>query len=180
MQHFVKETIVRLAQAQVEFVVVGGISAVLQGAPIITVDLDVCYRRTPANIAHLVAALAPLQPRPRGFPSDLPFTFDERTLLLGSNFTLEVGDEHLDLLGVMSGIGGYEQIIGHARHVLVGELPVKVLSLAQLIATKTAANRPKDLAVLPVLQATLELQQKQEFAPHAPPVEGEAPPGQDR
>jgi hypothetical protein len=80
MQHFVRETIVRLAEARVEFVVVGGISAVLQGAPIVTVDLDICYRRTPANIAKLVVALQPLNPRARGLPPEPPFVFDERTI----------------------------------------------------------------------------------------------------
>jgi hypothetical protein len=170
VQQFVKETIVRLAQAQVEFVVVGGISAVLQGVPIVTIDLDLCYRRTPANIAKLVAALAPLQPRPRGFPPDLPFTFDERTLQLGTNFTFTVGNEDLDLLGEMAAIGGYEQIIGQARELEVAGFKVKVLSLPQLIATKRAAGRPKDLAVLPVLQATLDFPQEQELPQHEPPA----------
>lgn len=99
MQNFFEDVIARLTQAQVEFIIVGGVSAVLQGVPIVTKDLDLCYRRTPANLARLARALAPLQPRLRGFPPDLPFTFDERTLQLGSNFTLVVGDEDLDLLG---------------------------------------------------------------------------------
>src|SRR6202043_2683735 len=103
-----------------------------------------CYRRTPDNIARLVSVLAPLHPWPRGFPVDLPFTFDERTLQLGSNFTLEVGTEALDLLGEMTGLGGYEQIIGQAKDVVIGRFPVKVLSLAYLIITKEAVRRPKD------------------------------------
>jgi hypothetical protein len=160
MQQFVKEMILRLAEAEVEFVVVGGVSAVLQGAPIVTMDLDVCYRRTPENIARLAAALAPLKPRLRGLPPDLSFTFDERAIQLGTNFTLTISDESLDLLGEMSVIGGYEQIIAAARTVAVEGRPVKVLSLAHLIATKAAANRPKDLAALPVLRATYERQQQ--------------------
>ena len=172
MQQFVKDLMIRLAEAQVEFVVVGGISAVLQGAPITTVDLDICYRRTAENIARLARVLAPLKPRLRGFPPDLPFTVDERALQLGSNFTLEIGDESVDLLGVMSGLGGYEQVIGQAQDVTIGKHPVKVLSLAQLIVTKQAAGRPKDLAVLPVLKATLELQQHktQDKPPDVPPT----------
>jgi len=162
VQRFVKEMIVRLAQAQVEFVVVGGISAVLQGVPLVTIDLDLCYRRTPSNLARLAAALRPLRPRPRGFAPDLPFTFDEHTLQLGCNFTLSIENEDLDLLGEMSAIGGYEQIIAQAEEVDIEGFRVKVLPLSQLIATKQAAGRPKDLAVLPLLKATLELQQKQE------------------
>jgi hypothetical protein len=160
MPNFLETIVLRLVQAQVEFVIVGGVSAVLQGASIVTRDLDLCYRRTPANLTRLVAALAPLHPRPRGFPPELPFVFDERTLQLGSNFTLEIGDEALDLLGDMSAIGGYEQIIGEAEEMPLAGCRVKVLSLTQLIATKEAAGRPKDLAVLPELRATLELKQR--------------------
>jgi predicted nucleotidyltransferase len=158
--NFLEDMVTRLAQAQVEFVIVGGVSAVLQGAPITTRDLDVCYRRTPANISRLVSALAPLHPRPRGFPPELPFFFDERAIQLGSNFTLEIGDESLDLLGLMSAIGGYEEIINQAEEKTVAGHKVKVLPLALLIATKQAAGRPKDLAVIPELKATLEMQRK--------------------
>jgi hypothetical protein len=161
LPNFVEEIVGRLQNAGVEFLVVGGVSAILQGASVNTMDLDICYRRTPQNIARLVAALAPLQPKPRGFPSHLPFVFDERTVQLGSNFTLEIGPESLDLLGVMSAIGGYEQVIGSAVDAEVGDRTVKALSLEQLIATKTAAGRTKDLAVLPELQATLERKRQQ-------------------
>jgi len=160
MPNFLEDTVTRLAQAQVEFIIVGGVSAVLQGAAITTRDLDICYRRTPANVSRLVSALAPLHPRPRGFPAELPFFFDERSIQLGSNFTLEIGKESLDLLGEMSAIGGYEDIIDGSEEKTVAGVKVKVLPLSLLIATKQAAGRPKDLAVIPELKATLEMQQK--------------------
>jgi predicted nucleotidyltransferase len=160
MQPFAKDIFRRLTEASVEFVVVGGVSAVLLGAPIVTQDLDLCYRRTPDNLTKLATALQPLAPRARGFPPDLPFVFDATTLQLGCNFTLEVGTEMLDLLGEMSGIGNYEQIIAQTEEVELDGMRLKVLSLPQLIRTKEAANRPKDHAVLPILRATLELRQK--------------------
>jgi hypothetical protein len=161
LPNFVAEMVGRLQDAGVEFIVVGGVSAILQGATVNTMDLDICYRRTPENICRLVAVLAPLNPRPRGFPPDLPFQFDERTVQLGSNFTLEIGPESLDLLGEMSAIGGYEQVIGGALDTPVGSRTVKTLSLEQLIATKTAAGRTKDLAVIPELQAALDRKRQQ-------------------
>jgi hypothetical protein len=160
MPNFLEDVVTRMSAGGVEFVIVGGVSAVLQGAPVATQDLDLCYRRTPENIARLVAALAPLTPRPRGFPPELPFFFDERTVQRGANFTLDVGGESLDLLGEMSGIGGYEQIIRETEMVRFAGVEVRVLSLAQLIATKEAAGREKDLAVLPLLRATLEDKQR--------------------
>jgi hypothetical protein len=153
MPTFMESIVEQLSKENVEFVIVGMMSAVLQGSSVVTRDLDLCYRRTPANIARLVAALRPHSPRPRGFPADLPFVFDDRTVQLGSNFTLELGVEALDLLGEMSGVGGYEQIIANAVEVEYAAVKVKVLSLDDLIKTKTAAGRPKDLAVLPELQA---------------------------
>src|ERR1700751_4061622 len=66
MPPFVEEVVKRLVPGGGEFIIVGGVSAVLQGSTITTRDLDLCYRRTPANIARLAAALAPLNPRPRG------------------------------------------------------------------------------------------------------------------
>jgi hypothetical protein len=172
VQQFAKEIIVRLAKAHVEFVVAGGISAVLQGDLIpVTINLDLCYRRTPANIARLVIALGPLQPKPRGFPADLPFTFDAPTLELGSNFTLEIDGENLDLLGEMAAIGRYEDVVGQAAELGVAGFKIKVLSLADLIATKQAVGRPKDLAAIPVLKATLDVQQKRGTSAHEPTVD---------
>jgi hypothetical protein len=168
--NFLEDMVGRLTQAGVEFVIVGGVSAVLQGSTLTTRDLDICYRRTPENIARLVAALAPLNPRPRGFPPGLPFAFDERTIQLGSNFTLEVGPEALDLLGEMSAIGGYEQVIGTAVEVSVGKYVAKALALEQLILTKTAAGRPKDLAAVSELKAMLESRQQQGSSLHEPPA----------
>ena len=160
MSNFLEEMVIRLTQAQVEFLIVGGVSAVLQGANVVTQDLDLCYRRTPENIARLAAALTPMQPRPQGFPHGLPFVLDERTLQLGSNFTLEIGNEAIDLLGDMSAIGGYEQVITRAEELKVAGCLVKVLPLDLLILTKQAAGRAKDLAVLPELRAALEQKRK--------------------
>jgi predicted nucleotidyltransferase len=162
MLDFAKTVLAKLVEAQVEFVVVGGVSAVLQGVPITTVDLDVCYRRTPENIARLASVVAAFNARLRDFPAELPFTLDARAIQLGSNFTLEIGDESLDLLGTMSAIGGYEDIIDQAQDVLVNSMTVKALSLDQLITTKAAAGRPKDFATIPIIRATLEMKKLQE------------------
>ncbi|MFO0967781.1 MAG: hypothetical protein U0793_19640 [Gemmataceae bacterium] len=105
-------------------------------------------------------ALKPFQPRLRGLPPDLPFVVDERALALGTNFTLELGNEDVDLLGEMSAIGGYDKIIGQSLDMEVSGMAIKVLPLALLIETKKAAGRPKDLAALPVLEATLDLQRQ--------------------
>ena len=62
-----------LSKANVEFVVVGGMAAVAQGSAYLTVDLDICYRRTAENLQRLCDALRLLQPQLRGAPANLPF-----------------------------------------------------------------------------------------------------------
>ena len=160
MLNFAERLLVALAEANVEFVVVGGISAVMNGVPIITRDIDVCYRRVDANLIRLADALKPFQPKLRELPEGVPNLFDVHSLRLGSNFTLIADNQALDLLGIMSGIGGYDSIISRAIEMDVAGHLVKVLSLEDLIRTKRAAGRPKDLAVLPTLEATLQMQRE--------------------
>jgi len=160
VQNFTEKVISALSSSKVDFIVVGGVSALLQGAPIVTRDLDLCYRRASDNLRRLAEALSPFQLRLRGVPEGVPNVFDERSLQFGMNFTLEAEDESLDLLGEMSAIGGYDAIVGRAVEMEVAGHTVKVLSLPDLIRTKRAAGRPKDLAVLPVLEATLQMIQE--------------------
>jgi hypothetical protein len=56
MQGFA-EILATLVRERVEFIVVGGAAAVLQGAPITTQDIDIVHRRTPDNAERLAAAL---------------------------------------------------------------------------------------------------------------------------
>jgi hypothetical protein len=146
VQHFAEKIVTALADSGCECVIVGGISAVLHGAPIVTQDLDVCYRRHPDNLTRIAAALAPLQLRLRGLPEGVPNQFDRRSLEFGTNFTLVLQEgEEFDLLAEMSAIGGYDAIVGRAIAMDVAGHTVKVLSLDDLIRTKRAAGRPKDL-----------------------------------
>ena len=130
-------------------------SAVLQGVPVVTQDLDLCYRRTPDNVRRLAGALRAFHPKLRGLPDGVPNVVDERTLQMGTNFTLDLEGEDLDLLAEMSGIGGYDDVAPTVLELEVDGRPIRVLPLERLIATKRAAGRTKDLAVLPLLEATL-------------------------
>jgi hypothetical protein len=74
---------------------------------------------------------------------------------MGTNFTLDLEGEDLELLAEMSGIGGYDDVAPSVLELDVGGRRIRVLPLDRLIATKRAAGRAKDLAVLPLLEATL-------------------------
>jgi hypothetical protein len=142
-----------LSEADVAFIVIGGMAAVAQGATYVTADLDLCYQRHPQNYQRLSQALHPLHPRLRGAPADLPFVLDAATLRAGLNFTLmtDVGD--VDLLGEVTGLGPYEAVKAHAEEVELYAHRIWVLTLPGLIVSKQAAGRAKDLLLLPELRA---------------------------
>lgn len=153
----VELTLRLLTQHQVEFVIVGGVAISAHGSSYLTYDLDVAYARTRDNVKRLAAALAPYHPRPRDFPADLPFVWDEQTIKQGMNFTLTTDLGNLDLLGEVAGLGDYEGVRGQSVIMNLFNMPCRVLSLDALIVAKRAAGRPKDLLVLPELEALREI-----------------------
>ena len=95
----------RLAQHDVEFILVGGVAAAVHGSVRLTTDLDVVYARTAVNIERLASTLAPLAPALRGAPAGLPFRLDSATVRRGLNFTLTTTLGDIDLLGEIAGGG---------------------------------------------------------------------------
>ncbi len=151
-----------LAVGRVEFIIVGGAAAIAHGAARLTQDLDVVYRRTQENIVRLVRALAPLTPYPRGAPPNLPFSWDERTVTNGLNFTLTTTAGSLDLLGEITGGGGYDELLPHSVELRLYGVDCLCLGLERLIHVKLAAGRPKDFEAIAELETILEERQSRE------------------
>lgn len=150
------ELIRALSGSGVKFVLVGGVAATLHGSARLTQDVDVVYARDPENLSRIARALAPLQPYLRGAPPGLPFKLDEKTLSAGLNFTLSTSVGDIDLLGEITGVGGYGALAGHTIEVeLFGER-CQCLDLPTLITAKIASGRPKDLEAIAELRALLE------------------------
>lgn len=145
-----------LTDAEVEFIVIGGFAATAHGSAHLTVDLDVVYRRTPANIARLARALEPLQPYLRGAPPGLPFRFDVETIQQGLNFRLVTQAGDLDLLGEATGGGTWEALLPRSEIRDVADLECRFVDLPTLIHLKRAAGRPKDLERIAELEALQE------------------------
>ncbi len=144
-----------LDDANVQFVVIGGIAAIAQGVTYYTEDFDICYSRTPDNLQKLSEALQPLSPYLRGAPEGLPFTLDVAMLQSGLNFTLVTDFGDVDLLGEVSGLGQFEQVKANAERVEYEGFDVWVLTLEGLAAAKRASGRPKDLRLLPEIEVLL-------------------------
>lgn len=139
----------------VDFIVVGGVGAVLHGAPVSTFDLDVVHSRDDANIERLLGALEELESYYRAQP--------ERRLRPGAPHLSSPGHQllmtrfgPLDLLGAVGRSHDYTALLPHSVEMLIGQgVHVRVLNLETLIAVKEETAGDKDLATLPVLHRTL-------------------------
>ena len=137
----------------VEFLVIGGQAAALLGSPLATFDVDLCYRRTAANLERLAAALKELHPSLQAPPADLPFRLDAQSLALGCNFTFNTDCGPLDLLGWVEPFGAFEALVPGTTVIAVGEINLLTIGLDDLIAIKRHIGRPKDKAALAQLEA---------------------------
>ncbi len=142
-----------LAEARVDFIVIGGVAAAARGSPTATVDLDVCYGRERVNLRRLSAALEAMGARLRGIDDDVPFLLRAETMAAGDHFTLSTDLGDLDLLGTPAGTAGYDDLVVRASDVDLDGLTVKVASIEDLIRMKRAAGRPKDRVELEILGA---------------------------
>jgi len=145
-----------LNDAQVRFVVVGGLAATIHGSSRLTQDIDIVYARDGTNLTRLADALRPLSPYLRGAPPGLPFDWSAATLRRGLNFTLSTTAGDIDLLGEITGGGTYADVAPHTIVVSLFGHPCACLDLAWLIRTKRAAGRPRDLEAIAELEALRE------------------------
>ncbi len=135
-----------MEEAKLEAILIGNGAAALQGAPVTTMDLDFYYRDTPANrkklslVAERVSAKL-TQPSPD----------------LSSVYRLDYGavDFHVDFLPIAAGISSLASLRSRATLVEIEGRRLMVASLVDIIRSKRSSGRPKDNAVLDVLEKTL-------------------------
>jgi len=149
-----------LCQGGVAFAVVGGLAAVLNGAPVNTFDLDIVSARNEENVAKLlrvldaIDAIYRMQPTRRLKP-------DASHLSSPGHHNLITNCGPLDVLGTIGRGLSYEDLLPHTVEMEVGRgVRVRVLNLETIVALKEELAGEKDLAVLPVLRRTLEQKQQ--------------------
>jgi hypothetical protein len=147
-----------LREHSVEYVLVGGLAAVLHGSTAFTNDADIVPAREPANLERLAGALRSLGARLRTADAPDGVAFDPHPSLLGSmallNLTTRCGD--LDLAFSPAGISDYDALVANSDPFEIAGHPVKVAALRDVIRSKEVADRPKDHATLPMLRALEE------------------------
>ena len=121
--------------------VVGLSAAALQGAPVVTEDVDLWFDNL--SDPKLMQALVKI-----GAAYIPPFGYNPP--MLGGP-----GSEPFDVVIRMNGLGEFADEWKRALEIKVGKLKLKVMPLERILASKQAANRPKDQRVIPVLQNTL-------------------------
>jgi hypothetical protein len=145
-----------LGLAGVEYVLVGGMAAVLHGAPITTLDIDIVHHRTEDNVDRLLGVLDRYGARYRGQPKGRALAPTKAALLGSGHHNLGTDLGPIDVLGALVGDIGYDALAADAETRKEGNLSIRVVSLRGLIEIKTRTNRAKDRLSLPILVALLE------------------------
>jgi hypothetical protein len=148
-----------LARHEVRCVVIGAYAAVLAGVEIVTRDVDITPSTDQANLERLAAALDELHAAIRvgAGESPVPLPADPQLLARTEILNLNTDAGELDITRRPNGTNGYEDLKQRANYQPLGEgLQIAIASLEDIIRSKTAAGRAKDLAALPQLQAALK------------------------
>lgn len=143
----------RVNEAKLDAVLIGNAAAALQGAPVTTVDFDFMFRRTPRNLAKLKVVAGALRAtilRPYYPASDL--------------YRVVRDDDGLqvDFMVTIHGVRSFEGLRSRATGMEIGGASILVAALDDIIRSKRAARRPRDLAVLHILEKTREEATKSE------------------
>jgi predicted nucleotidyltransferase len=135
-----------LAEVKLEAILIGNAAAAIQGAPVTTVDFDFMFRATPVNLAKLKRFARQLDAmilRPY-YPASALYRVmnDDRGL-------------QVDLMPAIHGVKSFNSLRSRAEKIELGGHGLWVAHLADVIASKRAAGRPRDKAVLEILEKTL-------------------------
>jgi hypothetical protein len=156
---FRPEEILRvLAEHRVAYVLIGGLAAAIHGSDELTTDIDITPNSSPSNLGRLSAALDDLHAmvRTENEPEGLPFDHDAESIARVTTWNLLTDFGALDLTFQPAGTQGYPDLRRDAERIVILGIPVTVASLADVVRSKEAAGRPKDLRSLPALRRLLD------------------------
>jgi len=140
-----------LAEAGVDYLVIGGVAVAAQGYGRSTKDLDIVYATNTANLERLGDVLVELGARLHGISEDLPFVPDARTLKRTQIHTLDTLLGRIDLLVDPDGAPRYDEMRERADIIDLDGITFRVVSLEDLLCMKRAAGRPQDVADIDAL-----------------------------
>lgn len=143
----------RLADAGLDFVIVGGFAAVTHGSSYITRDVDICALLTPDDVGKLRQALSDWNPKHRMTPQRLSFLAHPPAGAPVKNLYLQTDKGVVDVLSSVLGVGDFERLKRGSVEIEVDGCRYRVMSLTDLIVAKEAMGREKDLLTAKELRA---------------------------
>lgn len=147
------KALLALADAGVEFILVGGMATIAQGVPYATQDTDIVPRLTPANLDQLYGVLVALHARLRGRPG-APLA-PARHHLGPGHLLLDTDGGWLDILGTLVGGRTYEDLEPQTLELEIRERRIRVLDLPTILAIKRELGGAKDQPQILLIEATL-------------------------
>lgn len=150
MNRFI-EILASLERHEVEYVIVGGVAAVLHGASVLTMDIDALVRVSEDNAHRLLAVFDEVDARFRAHTAVIrPGLAD---IMAGRHLLLATRLGKFDVLGAMGRpLHRFEDVAGEIVHLDLDGMVVPVLGLQELIRQKRAMGRDKDLVALRMLE----------------------------
>ncbi len=150
------QLLVRLLQAEVEFVLVGELAALVHGSSLVAGQMDICIRMCEENLMRLKTALADLLPVHRSRP-DIPFVVTAENWARFKNLYLKTDLGIVDCLGEVLGVGGYDETLSHSIVLNLPIGPCRILDIDTLIKAKEAMGHPHGLVTVQHLKAVRAL-----------------------
>lgn len=141
-----------LIEAEVEFILVGGLAAVIQGAPVTTLDVDIVHNRSSENISKLFRFLKSIDAIHRR-PDDKIIVPKEEDFSGHALFSTRLGP--LDVLAFIEEEKNYDELLKYSIEIDFRGHTIRVLDIRKMIELKKASNDFKYKQILPVLEETL-------------------------
>ena len=144
----------RLNEQNVDFVLIGGMAAIVHGSSVTTSDVDVCVSFSQENLPKILAALSSINPRVRRHPVKMTLSEVVERFDNIKNLYLMTDLGNVDLLGDLPGICSFEELRNRTVILKIApDLSCRVLNIDTLIAAKHVAGRPKDKLTIHHLEA---------------------------
>lgn len=135
----------RLGAEGADFILVGGMACIAHGGSIATEDVDVCIPFTTENMAKVLRALAGAEPRQRMRPDRPPLSTNAADYAGWKNLYVVTNAGQIDFLGELTGLGPFEKLLDGAVTMDLGGFSCRIIGVEDLIRSKRAVGRPKDL-----------------------------------
>ena len=151
-----------LSKARVDFILVGGVAAVVQGAPVTTFDLDIVHRQTDDNIKKLIKFLKSVEAIQRR-PDDKIIKPDERDLRGKGHLLLTTCFGALDILAVIEKGLDFDELLPSTVKIEFKGYNVFVLNLETMVALKRGTTIPEEQYRLQIYEETLRMKNENSY-----------------